>query len=317
MLMSDNIRNTVEKLAEKYGVQSLKKASDALTATYASNKSDGARLVTTPEQAAVYAIVRMPATYAAVCSALSHSVSDNTDGFSTMLDVGAGTGAAYFAANNILGISHADLLEREPAMISVAKTLCSAESLDADFIKSDVCVFEPVKKYDLVTASYALNETDRITREKILDKLFLCTKKLLVIIEPGTPAAFALQKEIRDHLKSKGAALIAPCPENAVCRLSENDWCHFTCRVPRSKLHKLVKGGDVPYEDEKFTYSAFCLDGSISPCRSRILRHPLIEKGKITLSLCSEDGICSRTIYKSDKDLYKTARKSGAGDSLG
>ena len=310
MLMSDNIRNAVEKLAEKYGVQSLKKASDALTATYASNKSDGARLVTTPEQAAVYAIVRMPATYAAVCSALSHSVSDNTDGFSTMLDVGAGTGAAYFAANNILGISHADFLEREPAMISVAKTLCSAEELDADFIKSDVCVFDPVKKYDLVTASYALNETDKTTREKILDKLILCTKKLLVIIEPGTPAAFSLQKEIRDYLKGKGAALIAPCPENAACRLPENDWCHFTCRVPRSKLHKLVKGGDVPYEDEKFTYSAFCLDGSISPCRSRILRHPLIEKGKITLSLCSEDGICSRTIYKSDKDLYKAARKS-------
>ena len=38
--------------------------------------------------------------------------------------------------------------------------------------------------------------------------------------------------------------------------MEPDDWCHFTCRVARSRLHKLLKGGEAPYEDEKFAFLA-------------------------------------------------------------
>ena len=116
-------------------------------------------------------------------------------------------------------------------------------------------------------------------------------------------------------MADKGAALIAPCPQNETCPLPENDWCHFTCRVERSRLHKFLKDGDSPFEDEKFTYSAFCVDGSLSACKARVLRHPLTEKGKITLTLCDGKSVSPVTLRKGN-DGYKEAKKLGAGDSF-
>lgn len=308
------IRESVDKLAAEYKPIDLKKVSLALSDAYLNNRRDGSRLVTSDIQAAVYSLVRMPATFAAVYSALKFTTGGEGY-FENMLDAGAGTGAAYFAANALLGITSATLVEREKSMISVAKRLCEAGGLSPEFVKSDLSSFVPDRKYDLVVASYATNEMDKTSREKLLDKLLSATGKLLMIVEPGTPDAFALQKEIRRYLKEKGAELVAPCPGSAECSLPENDWCHFTCRVERSRLHKFVKGGDAPYEDEKFTYSAFCTDNSLSPCKARVLRHPKTEKGKITLSVCTRDGIGELVLRKGD-DGYKQARKLGAGDAF-
>ena len=107
--------------------------------------------------------------------------------------------------------------------------------------------------------------------------------------------------------------MVAPCTHSGECQLKEDDWCHFACRVSRSRLHKLMKGGDVPYEDEKFSFLAM----SKAPCQpapSRILRHPLKEAGRITLRLCSENGIAEKTVTKKHGDLFKKARKANSGD---
>ena len=95
--------------------------------------------------------------------------------------------------------------------------------------------------------------------------------------------------------------------------LPADDWCHFTARVARSKLHKQLKGGDAPYEDEKFCFLAVARE----PCetKARILRHPKIESGLITLKLCTDNGICERKITRKDP-LFKAARKSDSGDSF-
>ena len=108
--------------------------------------------------------------------------------------------------------------------------------------------------------------------------------------------------------------MAAPCPTNGECTLPEDDWCHFTARVQRSKIHKQLKGGDAPYEDEKFCFIAVSrteVEGA-----SRILRHPKIESGKITLRLCTADGICDKLVTKKSP-LFKAARKSDSGDSFG
>ena len=48
----------------------------------------------------------------------------------------------------------------------------------------------------------------------------------------------------------------------------------------------------------------------------RVLRHPKIESGKITLKVCSKDGIYEKVIFKKDKELFKIARKLKCGDII-
>ena len=88
--------------------------------------------------------------------------------------------------------------------------------------------------------------------------------------------------------------------------------CEFS--VPR--LHKLLKNADVPYEDEKFIYMAFVRDA----CKvngGRVLRHPITEKGRVTLSLCTAQENSSVTVTKKQEELYRISRKAKCGDLLG
>lgn len=308
------LREQSELVAQKFRPCELRKASEALSSAYLNNRGDGTRLVSDELQAAVYSAVRMPATYCAAYTALSLSAGEGTE-IESMLDVGAGTGATFFAAHELFGVTDATLVERERHMLALARRFSDAAGIKAEFVNADAASFRPSRKYDLVTASYALNETDAATREKILDYMLEATGKLLVITEPGTPAAFSLQKEIRRYLTSKGARLVAPCPCDCDCPLPEDDWCHFLCRVERSRLHRFVKDADSPFEDEKFTFSAFCTDGALSHVNARVLRRPVTEKGKVTLTLCTADGVKTRTLFKKD-DGYKEARKLNAGDAF-
>ena len=137
----------------------------------------------------------------------------------------------------------------------------------------------------------------------------------MVIIEPGTPSGYSVISKIREQVLKTGGHIIAPCPHEGDCRLAEDDWCHFTCRVQRSRLHKLLKDADVPYEDEKYSYIAFAKEDT-GRASCRVLRHPEINKGFIKLSVCTADENSEITITKKDKELYKQARKSKQGDSL-
>ena len=49
---------------------------------------------------------------------------------------------------------------------------------------------------------------------------------------------------------------------------------------------------------------------------SRILRHPQIESGKITLQLCTPSGLVTLPVRKRDGTLFKTARKANSGDAF-
>ena len=115
--------------------------------------------------------------------------------------------------------------------------------------------------------------------------------------------------EIREKLVKMGAKIIAPCTHEGKCMLEKNDWCHSICRIARTKSHKKLKDGVVPYEDEKFSYMAF----SKKECKmaeARILRHPKIEPGKITLEVCTKKGIDRIIVTKKNKEKFKIARKS-------
>ena len=77
-----------------------------------------------------------------------------------------------------------------------------------------------------------------------------------------------------------------------------------------------LKGGQLGWEDEKFSYIAFskerCRDGK----SARIIGHPQKLNGNVALQLCSEEGLLEKTISKKEQSLYKQARKAKWGDEL-
>src|SRR5207244_3373275 len=96
----------------------------------------------------------------------------------------------------------------------------------------------------------------------------------------------------RDLLVAAGLRIAAPCPHSADCPIGPGtDWCHFSARVSRSSLHRQVKGGSLPYEDEKFSYVAAVHPEARSaaprPAAARVLRRPQIRKGQVLLELCT------------------------------
>ncbi len=127
---------------------------------------------------------------------------------------------------------------------------------------------------DLVIASYMINEIGDAEQRALAELMWEKTRDTLLVVEPGTPAGYARIIALRDHLIGLGAHVAAPCPHDAKCPLQAPDWCHFTQRLQRSRAHKQVKGAELPFEDERFSYVALMrapVEGSAPPAcwRSR------------------------------------------------
>lgn len=262
----------------------------------------------------------MPATFGAVCSVLEHFCEIDQSEIKSILDIGSGTGAVLWAANHFFDFEKVVCMEREPEMRKLGEKYSKNNLNFSENIKwlwGDIVTQAIQNQYDMVTASYALNEMTEKDREEVLFKLWQATKKALVIIEPGTPEGFRQLKKAREKLISLGASIAAPCFHQKECRLKEQDWCHFTARIARSKYHKLIKDGDVPYEDEKFCYMIFVKEKpEFSGEAARILRHPVIEKGRVILEICTESENKSVMIKKKDGEIFKIAKKSKCGDKI-
>ncbi len=311
------LKNVIENITSDIPVKKLISASNAISERYRNQSGTGKNLIENETEAAAYAVVRMPATMGAVKAAMNYACDRYNGEISTMLDIGSGTGACCWAAEEVFAdIESITCLEREKNMISFGKKLMKEADfpIDCEWICRDITSDIP-EKADLVTASYVMNELTSEKRIRLTEKLWSSTEKMLIIIEPGTPVGFSNIKSIKKQLVKLGANIIAPCPHNNACPLPEDDWCHFTARIQRSKLHKMMKGGDAPYEDEKFSYIAAVRE-ECSPCSARVIRHPKIESGKITLKLCSESGIREKIVTKKDGALFKKARKSDSGNEF-
>ena len=170
-------------------------------------------------------------------------------------------------------------------------------------------------KADLVVTSYMLNEIKPENRKDVINKLINSSNHIILIIEPGTPAGFKNIKEVQKIAIENGLHMIAPCTFQGVCPLSDEDWCHSIVRMERTKVHKVLKNADLPYEDEKFAYIAISKE-KYDNSGTRILRHPMIEKGKITLKVCHNGKIEDMIVTKKDKELFKMVKKKKCGDLI-
>lgn len=312
------LKSASEKLLVRYKQAQLKKIVQDLSDRYRNESGTGKVLLSKDIESAVYALVRMPATYGAVSDALKYALEYFDGRINSLLDVGAGSGAATWAVSNLVDLERVTCIEREGSMRRVGETLMKEGNYtlpSVRWVSSDLTTSKITNSADLVVSSYVMNEMAKKDRQFVLDSLWNATEKMLLIVEPGTPAGFSLLRDSRDYLLSKGAHIVAPCPHEFACRLAEDDWCHFTCRVQRSKIHKMLKDADVPYEDEKYSYMAFVKE-ECTRAPARILRHPYIDKGQISLELCTKNDNRSAVVKKKDGSLFKIARKAKHGDSI-
>ena len=317
--MDTRLEHALTELAAQYELSSLTRDAKAISENYRLRTGAGKRLLTREGEAAAYAASRMPATFAAAQQALVWALDCTDVDITSLLDCGAGTGAVSWAADGLLTLERVMCLEREAAMRTVGSALMRAGDgalKDAVWQEWDALSSTGLPKADLVCEGYMLGELSESDRLPAAERLFAAAEKMALFIEPGTPQGFANLAAARKHLAGLGAHVAAPCPAGSGnCPMTGDDWCHFTVRVQRTKLHKQLKGGDAPYEDEKFCFLALTKEAPEAACAARVLRHPQIAPGRITLTLCEGGEVKSRAVTKKDL-LWKRARKIGAGDAL-
>lgn len=269
--------------------------------------------IVTPAQAAAYAVARMPATHAA-CAAVFARLAEVMPALapSSLLDVGAGTGAASWAAvGQWPDLTSVTMLDHNPQLRALARKLADAGPLaNAEILSGDLGTEKP--KADLVVASYVLAELPEASASATARHLWADAPRMLVLIEPGTPDGFARIRKARAALIDEGAHVAAPCTHDNACPLSGDDWCHFSQRLARSRDHMFLKQASVPFEDERYSYVVVTRETVASG--ARILAPPLEAKPGMTFKLCDEKGLRAQFVAVRDKDEYRRVRKRGWGD---
>jgi len=290
----------------------------AISKTYRDGGGSGA--IRSETDALAYALARMPATYAAV-SACLNALGEARPDFAprALLDVGAGPGTASWAAAYAFpSLDSFVLLDANPALRALALELLrdSSRLADLNYDAGDArAALAKAEAADLVIASYLIGELGEAERKSLVETMWGKTRDTLVIVEPGTPAGYARILAARGELIAAGANVTAPCPHEATCPLSPPDWCHFSQRLPRSRAHKQVKGADVPFEDERFSYVVMTRK-PIEHRASRVLAQPAIGKADISAKLCTPDGLSIARVPRRDKAAYASARHWRWGDAV-
>jgi ribosomal protein RSM22 (predicted rRNA methylase) len=292
--------------------------SDAISKTYRAGGGSGA--IRSEADALAYALARMPATYAAVTASLNALAEVRPDfAPAALLDCGAGPGTATWAcAEAFASLREFTLLDSNPALRSLALDLAK-DSTRIHAPRYDLgdatAKITDAPAADLVIASYVINELSDAARTKLVAAMWAKTRDTLVIVEPGTPAGYARILAARAMLIADGGRVMAPCPHDDACPLAAPDWCHFSQRLQRSRVHKQLKSAELPYEDERFIYVA--LSRTPTPQRpSRVLAQPMATKVAITAKLCTPDGVIAAVAPRRDKAAYAHYRKVDWGDAV-
>jgi len=322
MRLPAELLDALQQETEKVDRRKLVQAAAQLTERYkAADFSSPA--IATEAQRAAYLAVRLPATYAALRRVFAEiNLQAPQAEITSMLDLGAGPGTALFAASQqFASLRQATLVEADAEWIALGKRVAAPPKLpgglNVQWSKQDLRSGLSCEKHDLVVIAYTLGELPQAAADAALHKAWKCAGKFLVVIEPGTRRGFAAVNAARSALIANAAHafILAPCPHAGACPMAAaGDWCHFSQRVERTSQHRQLKGGDLGYEDEKFSYVA-AAKFAMPPAGPRIVRHPGKHSGHVQLALCMPQGrIESRTVTRSSKEAYKRARKAEWGD---
>jgi ribosomal protein RSM22 (predicted rRNA methylase) len=312
-----DLRAALDQLATGVSRKDLAARAAAQSQTYRSG--GGSRAIRSRDDALAYAFARMPATYAAAIAVLNalREVCDPAP--RSLLDIGAGPGTAAFAATQAFpSLADIGLVESNAEMRALGIVLLAEAGPPA--LRAASYVALPARDAsgpaaDLVIASYVAGEIAPAERAAFARTLWAATAQALVVIEPGTPAGYERIMEIRTQLIAEGAHIAAPCPHDGNCPLTAPDWCHFAQRLPRSRDHLKVKGAEVPFEDEKFSYVVLT---RIPPIRidARVLAPPVVTKGAVSAKLCTADGLVNEVVARRHAATYRRDKSWRWGDAV-
>jgi ribosomal protein RSM22 (predicted rRNA methylase) len=313
------LRQAVDSALAGVPMSDLTTSAKALSQRYRDEVRDGRLHLSDARYALAYIATRMPATYAAIHASLT-ALNEQQPGFAprSLLDIGAGPGTVMWAAADIWPtLEAATLVETSPAIRALGEKLAAASTLpriawhEGD-LRSDLTG----EQHDLVTLAYVLDELAPKDRDTLVDRLWSLTRHALLIVEPGTTAGWQRILAARTQLIANGAHILAPCAHALACPIAQPDWCHFSARLARSRVHRLAKEAEVPWEDEKFIYLA----ASRTPATahpSRVLSPPESATGRVKLKLCNADGAAThRLVTRREGDVFKQARRVDWGDVL-
>jgi ribosomal protein RSM22 (predicted rRNA methylase) len=308
----------LDRISEGVSRSDLARRASAISNTYRSG--GGSAIIGSDSDALAYALARMPATYAAIAAGLDALQTARPD-FTpqSMIDLGAGPGTATFAATEAFSsLTRFALTDTNESLHALARLLTRGnERLRGSQYKlsSARAFLNGADDADLVVASYMVGELDDAERAPVAELMWRRTRDVLLVVEPGTPDGYQRVIALRENLIAEGAHVVAPCPHDALCPLTLPDWCHFAQRLPRSRAHKQLKGADVPFEDEKFSYVVLSRTAPEKHAL-RVLAQPVQTKAAITAKLCTTDGVTTATVLRRDKAAFAKARRWRWGDAV-
>jgi ribosomal protein RSM22 (predicted rRNA methylase) len=326
-IMNDTLQELREALQSEIqhlDLNQLQKARHELSAKYREKRhtinTSHEQFMQTPIDRLSYLTTRMPATAAVIRRVLEEiRLRQPHIAIESILDIGAGPGTALWAFSAVFPIIKATLIEQDAELIQLGQRLLLKGSpscfKNAVWTQDNILHFKTLPPHDCAIFSYVLNEVPAEYHAKLIETGWQASLKYVVLIEPGTPKGYQIILSARQQLISLGAFIIAPCPHTAECPLAslQSRWCHFSERLERSREHRLAKGGELGYEDEKYSYIIASKEQSL-PYRARILNHPQKRSGHVNLELCTADGLLAKTISKRYGEAYKQAKKLDWGD---
>lgn len=320
-----SLRACIDEALAATSAKQLAPIVERLIATYRSGDAATAPILSTAADALAYAAYRMPATYAVAHAVLSATQAARPNlRPQRLIDFGAGTGAFGWAATEIWPtLAELHELEQAEHAVALGKSLAIASQRTplqtARWVPWRLDDGDQLMTTDVASAGYVLGELSAAQQARLVDTMAR-TAEVVVLIEPGTPAGFARIIAARDALIAGGHTIVAPCPHEFGCpMLAKRDWCHFAARLDRSRLHREVKGGDMSYEDEKFSYVVATRTveaGGGNARDARIVRHPRQRKGLVSLQLCTPAGnAVEQLVAKSAGSAYRFARDARWGST--
>lgn len=229
-----------------------------------------------------------------------------------ILDLGAGSGAAGFAALIRLGDRPASLRAVDGSSVALQSLARAADACRELWPNANVetahasvsAVPDSAEKYGLILCSFALNELAE--RDSAFDAAAwtqalmnrLEPGGLLVLLEPALKTTSERLEALRDRAAAEGwARIVGPCMHHARCPMlaSGRYWCHEVRRWEPPPLAEKINRKlfrDLPHL--KFSFLALTpgrgVDVDPSPLRARMVAPMMKERGKFTTRGCAADG---------------------------
>lgn len=295
-----------------------------LSERYRAVRTGGERpLASSQSEALAYAALVFPATYAQLRGAMGAAAA-RASGWqpASLLDMGSGPGTALWAATaQWPSLRSLVAWERESSLIALGRNLARGSDTPAvraarwDRVDLTQLPTQTTQRYDLVVLGHVLNELAPTVQQRVVEYAWQLTDGVLLLVESGTPAAFAVVRTARDQLLAAGARTLAPCAHDQPCPLV-NDWCHFPQRLQRPEFQRRARGAPSPWEDSKFSYAALARFGPEHPVWARVITEVTSNKAYAEVKVSTQSGISHLRALKRHREAYRELRDLPWGAAL-